>query len=151
MELEIDFFEGDKHPDFNKVIDLRNRIFVKEQGKLASKEHDKQDEISLHLIATLNNNCIATCRIIKIDDSNIRIGRVCVDEAYRGHGFGSVIMQKCHEKCLELYPDYDWFLHAQCYAVDFYSKFGYEIVGQEFVANNIPHVKMIRYASKLKI
>ena len=34
-------------------------------------------------------------------------------------------------------------LHAQVYANEFYRKFGFEIMGDEFVEAGIPHVEMI--------
>jgi predicted GNAT family N-acyltransferase len=33
-------------------------------------------------------------------------------------------------------------LNAQAYAVEFYAKFGFRIVGKQFVEAGIPHVRM---------
>ena len=32
---------------------------------------------------------------------------------------------------------------AQCYLIKFYSSFGFEIAGEEYLEDNIPHIEMV--------
>ena len=37
------------------------------------------------------------------------------------------------------------YIEAQCYAIGFYEKFGFQVTSEEFLEDGIPHVEMIRY------
>ena len=71
-----------------------------------------------------------------LDKSSLRLrGMACAVE-YQGQGVGSKLLQKGIEICKQQGADLLW-CNARITASTFYTKLGFEIVGQEFVIENI--------------
>jgi ElaA protein len=69
-----------------------------------------------------------------------RIGRVCVTRSARGRGLASILMRAAMDEI----GGQPCVLDAQSYLSEFYALFGFEVVGDEFVEDGIPHLPMRR-------
>ena len=81
----------------------------------------------------------AYLRILREPDG-IRIGRVCTRADARGAGAAARLLGQA----LERHRGQPVVLDAQSYLVGFYSRFGFEPSGPEFLEDGVAHVPMVR-------
>jgi ElaA protein len=144
--LKITVFKyQDLSPDrLYEILKLRSEVFVVEQ-KCAYQDLDNKDEKALHLVGEENNKIIAYTRIFKKGDffKYSSIGRVLVKKDYRNKNYGRKIMKSSIDRLKKDPKEEKIELSAQKYLLKFYSELGFEKVGEEYLEDNIPHVKMI--------
>jgi ElaA protein len=123
---------------------LRSEVFVVEQN-CAYQDLDNKDQKALHLIVEENNKIIAYTRIFKKGKFfiNSNIGRVLVKKEHRGKNLGKKIMIKSIEHLKKDKTQNKIELSAQKYLIKFYLEIGFKKIGEEYLEDNIPHVKMI--------
>ena len=125
-------------PLMAKALELRNEVFVIEQGVPAEIEIDEHDPTALHLVALLGEEVVGTLRILA-EGRTARIGRMVIRKDQRGQGIGLRLMQHAGERVLA-----DGFaeivLHAQLQALPFYARLGYREEGDIFDDGGIPHI-----------
>ena len=144
MKITV-FKYQDLGPDrLYEILKLRSEVFVVEQ-KCAYQDLDNKDEKALHLVGEENNKIIAYTRIFRKGDffKNSSIGRVLVKKEYRNKDYGRKIMISSIEKLKKDAKEEKIELSAQKYLLKFYSELGFEKTGEEYLEDNIPHVKMI--------
>ena len=127
-------------PDDRELLrQVREPVFVKEQGVPESMEWDDDDIIAYHLLA-LNNHQqpIGTARLL----GNGQIGRMAVLSEWRNRGIGTALLLELMQQADRVGQD-RLFLHAQTAAESFYAKFGFIAKGEVFYEADIPHRKMI--------
>lgn len=122
---------------------LRESVFVVEQT-CPYQELDGRDlePGTRHLWVAQDGRPVAYLRVLA-DGEGLRIGRVLVAQPARGRGLAGALMAAA----LELVGDRPSQLDAQSYLAEWYTRFGYEPAGPEFVEDGIPHVPMRRPGS----
>ena len=116
---------------------IRRKVFIEEQQVPEELEWDKQDDSAIHLLATQDDQPVATLRML----NDGHIGRMAVLPQYRKQGIGRSLMQTiidiAHgEGLTEVHLD------AQIQAIPFYQRLGFEAEGEEFMDAGIPHRHM---------
>jgi ElaA protein len=121
---------------------LRESVFVVEQH-CPYPELDGRDlePATRHVWVAEDGRPVAYLRLLA-DGAAGRIGRVLVAPAHRRRGLAGVLM----DRALELVGHRPAVLDAQAYLVDWYTRFGFEPSGPEFLDDGIPHVPMRRAA-----
>lgn len=127
------------------VFALRMIVFVEEQQVPPEEELDAYDVTATHFLARDNaaNEIIGTARLVDKGNGTAKIGRVAVRQDWRGQGIGAVLMREV-ERHARTVGFRRLILDAQCYAIPFYEKLGYEAEGEIFLDANIEH----RFMSK---
>ena len=120
---------------------VREIVFVQEQGIDASLEYDDLDDVCTHVIGLLDEQPVTTARLRPVDSAVGKVERVATIQTARGHGYGKEIMDEVervakHQGLSELR------LGAQLTALPFYEKIGYEAFGDEFLDADLPHRMM---------
>jgi ElaA protein len=125
------------------ILQLRAKVFVVEQN-CAYQDLDNTDKKSWHLFGTDDENILAYARLIPqgINYPEASIGRVITDPAVRGKKIGKELMKESIAKCEELFATKEITISAQCYLKKFYNECGFKEVGEEYLEDNIPHIKM---------
>lgn len=125
------------------ILQLRSKVFVVEQN-CAYQDLDDVDKKCWHLFGTQNESIIAYARLIpqNINYPEASIGRVVTDHALRGNKIGKELMKLSIQKCEELFSTKQITISAQCYLKKFYNECGFTEVGEEYLEDNIPHIKM---------
>jgi predicted GNAT family N-acyltransferase len=122
-----------------KLRQIRERVFIAEQGISRDLEWDGNDEDADHFLA-LNEagQPLGTARLLKSG----QIGRMAVLTEHRGLGIGRQLLDEAvhHATTIGLTRV---FLHAQRSAEEFYRKSGFRPCGEEFLEANIPHIEMV--------
>ncbi|WP_040929304.1 GNAT family N-acetyltransferase [Nosocomiicoccus massiliensis] len=128
---------------YDDCVDIRNKVFVEEQGVPADLELDEYEEECVHIILLFNDEPAGTVRYRVLDDSTIKVERMAVLKEYRKLGFGHNLMTFVHIHARQ--QGYVWAkLGAQTHAIKFYNKLGYEKFSDEYLDTNIPHIDMIK-------
>ncbi|MFI5150620.1 MAG: GNAT family N-acetyltransferase, partial [Bacteroidia bacterium] len=128
------------------ILQLRNEVFVVEQN-CVFQDADGKDEACLHLQGyDPKGKLIAYSRIVPPGVSYLEasIGRVVTSPAARGTGAGRELMKQSIEEVRKLYGAVPIRIGAQSYLQKFYASFGFEIDGEEYLEDNIPHYIMLK-------
>ncbi len=125
------------------ALALRHAVFVAEQGVPAELEFDADDPHAVHLIARddADGSAIGAARLVRRGDGVIKVGRVAVRRAARGHGIGRSLMALAHATARSLGAR-RIVLHAQLTVSAFYLRLGYTAVGPTFAEAGIAHQRM---------
>lgn len=117
---------------------IRETVFILEQHVPEELEWDAFDDVSVHVLAfSPDGKPVGTARLLP----DGHIGRMAVLKEWRMMGFGSAMLRRLlHEAHIRGIKKV--ILNAQTTAVQFYERFGFQPVGEEFMDAGIPHVKM---------
>lgn len=128
------------------AFDVRNEVFVEEQGVPEDLEWDEWDDRpdTVHFVAyDEDGEAVGAARLRpKEDEPGVaKVERVAVHEARRGENWGRRLMAAVEDTARdEGYTKV--FLHAQAPVEAFYHRLGYETVSDVFEEAGIPHVEM---------
>lgn len=126
------------------LLQMRQQVFVVEQT-CPYRDLDGIDQLSLHLTGRKNNIIVAYSRIIPpgILYPEPSIGRVASHIEVRGTGIGRELFKRSMDECVKLFGHQPVKITAQSYLKNFYESFGFEMQGESFLEDNIPHIYMI--------
>ncbi len=127
--------------DFTPSRQVRETVFVKEQGYTLAEEFDEYDRACPHLVLFEDETPVATGRFILLPDGTAKLGRIAVLKSHRGQHLGARIVESLLEKAKSL-GAVRAYVSAQCYAIPFYNKFGFKEYGEEYPDGRIPHMDM---------
>lgn len=118
---------------------IRAEVFVREQGVPVEMESDTNDPASVHCVAYVEDEAIATGRLLP----DGHIGRMAVLPGWRGSRVGGEILERLVTLARER-GDAVVRLNAQQYVEAFYCRHGFESEGEPFIEAGIWHVAMRR-------
>jgi ElaA protein len=130
------------------ILQLRNEVFIVEQNCVYN-DPDGKDQPAWHLMAIEDDRLIAYARILPpgLSYNDPAIGRVVTSSSKRGSGLGRELMKRSIEACEKLFGKSSITLSAQVYLQSFYESLGFIVVGEEYLDDGIPHIKMSRKPS----
>jgi len=138
MSQEFHIRRADWTEDRSALAQIREQVFIREQGVPQSLEWDGEDERALHLLAeNAAGEPIGTARLL----ANGHIGRMAVLPQWRRRGVASALLRELLHITRER-PGCTPFLNAQTRAVAFYRHHGFVTEGEEFLDAGIPHFHM---------
>lgn len=139
-EMYCKHFDELSAREIYEILRARFEVFVVEQ-KCLYQDIDGIDLYSYHVVVTRSDKSVAAClRLFRDERSEVRIGRVVTTE--RSCGLGRVILHEAVIKARELFDAKEITLHSQVYAIGFYQKEGFQVVSDEYIEDDIPHVTM---------
>jgi predicted GNAT family N-acyltransferase len=122
--------------------ELREAVFVREQGVPAALEWDGRDESAVHVVVTEGARTVGTARL-RVVDGAAKVERVAVARTHRGRGIGRMLVRHVESEARARGLT-RVVLHAQQSAVPFYAALDYREVGEPFDEAGIPHRAMER-------
>jgi ElaA protein len=122
---------------------LRQDVFVVEQV-CAYADLDGRDLApeTRHVVMEDDDGVVLGCARVLDEGDEWRIGRVALHRTVRGRGLADAVMKTAIAVC----PDRDIVLDAQSPLAPWYTTFGFEVCGPEFLEDFIPHLPMVRRA-----
>jgi len=126
--------------EVDEALELRRRVYVDEQGVTLEADRDGLDPGALHVVAIDAGRVVGTCRLV-FEDDLARLGRMAVDNELRGRGIGAEILAAA-EREARAAGAARIRLHSQTAARSLYERGGFQIRGEEFMEEGIPHVTM---------
>ena len=145
MTIEIKAFNELTLNSLYEVLQLRAEVFVVEQN-CPYQDVDGKDQKAMHILGYHKEQLVAYTRVFKPGYyfDNASIGRVVVKENARQYGFGKDIM-KASITFIEDTLDLSTIeLSAQTYLKKFYNDLGFQEIGEGYLEDNIPHIRMIK-------
>ena len=126
-----------------QILRLRSEVFVVEQDCVYQDADDK-DQKAIHLFFTNENEVVAYTRLFKSGYyfKNASIGRVVVKENHRKDKLGHQLMKESVKAIQNLFNTQEITLSAQTYLQKFYESHGFVQVGEGYLEDGIPHIKM---------
>ena len=131
--------------DLYEIMSFRQNIFSVEQ-ETWYKDADGLDLNSLHLLGkNEDKSLIAYLRLVepKLNFIEPSLGRVSVEEKFRGNGLGRKLIKEGIRKSLIIYPNLDLGISAQLYLEKFYNQEGFRRAGNAYEEDGITHIKMV--------
>lgn len=138
------------HTDLSKeqlyaILQLRTEVFVVEQH-CAYQEVDGQDLTgdTQHLMGWRDDQLVAYLRLLdpQSQGGDVVIGRVVTSPRARGEKLGHPLLLKGLEAAGHCWPGTPVYLSAQAHLKGFYAQHGFEVAGEEYLEDGIPHIGM---------
>jgi len=129
--------------EVDEALELRRRVFVDEQRVTLAADRDGLDAEATHLVAIEDGRILGTCRLV-FDNRLSQLGRMAVEGDARGRGIGAAILDAAERHSRAAGAERIR-LHAQTAARSLYERSGFQVQGQEFMDEGIPHVTMEKH------
>jgi GNAT superfamily N-acetyltransferase len=124
-----------KHPstaqEWELYYDLRYRILREPLGKERGSEKNEGDANAIHFSLFDGKQIQAVARLDGLEDGICQARFVAVETHSQGKGYGRLIMEALETKAAELGYS-KMILHARDYALPFYEKIGYDLIGPSY-------------------
>jgi len=127
------------------VLQLRAEVFVVEQD-CVYQDLDNKDLDAYHMLGVLDTKIVAYARIFKPGDYFLEssIGRIVVKKEFRKFQFGYQLVQNSIQFIENNLQQNTILISAQSYLSKFYNSLGFTQVGEEYLEDGIPHIKMLK-------
>lgn len=141
MQTYIKRFDKLSTRELYQILKLRVDVFVVEQS-CPYEEIDNLDYDAIHVYFKEDDEIIAYLRILDkgVESEDVAIGRVI--SAKRRCGIGSKLLIEGIKAAKENFKAEKIYIEAQSYARKFYENLGFEQISEEFLLDDIPHIKM---------
>jgi ElaA protein len=131
------------------MMRVRQEVFIIEQN-CNYLDADGQDLLSYHLFVYDEKQRIAAYTRLLPEgvsyEKYTSIGRVLSASFARGLGVGKLLMRESITAIEKIFgTNYPIKIGAQSYLLRFYEELGFKSTGEEYLEDDIPHTKMIRY------
>lgn len=144
MQWTLKKFSDLSNNELYALLQLRSRVFVVEQN-CAYPDLDDKDQESWHWMGWNKEELVAYTRLLPpgLAFKECSIGRVVTAPSVRGQGVGRTLMHHSIEQCRNLFGSGPIQIGAQRYLESFYQSLGFEIVGEPYLEDGIPHIHMV--------
>ena len=145
LDISIKTFEQLSLEELYLLLQLRSEVFVVEQD-CVYQDIDAKDQTALHIIGKKNNMIVAYTRVFKGGDyfKEASIGRVVVAQKERHLNYGQQIMEASISAIKKSYNTNEIKISAQKYLEKFYNNLGFNIIGDPYLEDGIPHIAMLK-------
>lgn len=139
------FFSELSPAELYAMLRLRSEVFVVEQN-CVYPDTDNKDIACHHLFIWEDDVLVAGARLLPpgLSFPEMSIGRVVTSPSARRKGWGKILMENAIKACGELFGEGPIHIGAQLYLQKFYESFGFKVIGDIYLEDNIPHIGMIR-------
>ena len=127
------------------ILQLRSEVFVVEQD-CVYQDLDNKDLDAYHVLGILDKEIVAYARIFKPGDYFLEssIGRIVVKKEFRKFQYGYQLVQNSIQFIENNLQQNKILISAQSYLSKFYNSLGFTQVGEEYLEDGIPHIKMLK-------
>ena len=143
FKVNVKSYDQLSKEDLYHILRLRSEVFVVEQN-CVYPDIDNKDQRALHLFICSHNDIIAYTRLFNAGDyfDEASIGRVVVDKNFRDNKLGHIIIEKSIQTIKEKYNRSCILISAQTYLKNFYASHNFLQIGEGYLEDGIPHIKM---------
>lgn len=120
--------------ELSQALDIRRRVFVEEQQIPAEREQDGRNPEAFHVLALIENQPIATGRLVIPSEAEGILARIAVLPLYRRQGIGTKIVEELEKLAYDAGVRH-LVMTPHDYLESFYHRLGYhKIPGEKQVA-----------------
>ena len=144
-EFKIKRFNELSSIEVYKLLQMRSEVFVVEQN-CVYQDIDGKDSKALHVLGVFEDDIVAYARLFAPGYyfDNASVGRVVINANYRDRKWGHSLMQAAIAGIKEHYVQEVITISAQLYLKTFYESHGFIQQGEEYLEDDIPHIRMHR-------
>ena len=127
--------------EYSQMLELRQEILRRPLNLNLSDEHLENEKNDILIGAFDEELMLGCCLLCHVDKQTIQLRQMAVQNNLQGKGVGGTIMHFAEN----LARDRGYkkiIMHARSSASGFYEKFGFHIVGDEFMEVSVPHYIM---------
>lgn len=145
MNITIKTFQELTTSELYELLQLRSEVFVVEQD-CVYQDIDGKDVKALHVLGAKEGKIIAYTRLFNSGEyfDTPSIGRVVVKENERKYGYGHDLIKASIKAIVDNYNETTITISAQTYLQKFYESHGFKQVGEGYLEDGIPHIRMVR-------
>lgn len=145
MDIQIRSFSELTTSQLYEILQIRAAVFIVEQD-CVYQDIDGKDQKALHMLGYDTGVLVAYTRIFKAGDylPKASIGRVLVHMDHRKNAYGREIMQASIQAVNSRFKSLEIEISAQTYLLEFYQSLGFIAIGDGYLEDGIPHIKMLR-------
>jgi ElaA protein len=145
IEWKFATFDALTLTELYAMLQLRSEVFVVEQT-CVFQDMDGADAQAMHLLGTSGGQLVAylRCFAAGIKFSEASIGRVITRSTLRGSGAGHVLMRRAIDSITQRWGAQAIRIGAQARLEHFYRQHGFEMTGEAYIEDGIPHIEMLR-------
>ncbi|OSY89018.1 GNAT family acetyltransferase [Tenacibaculum holothuriorum] len=145
MNFIVKTFQELTTSELYEILQLRSEVFVVEQD-CVYQDIDGKDQKALHVIGNKEGKIVAYTRLFNSGDyfETPSIGRVVVKDTERKFGYGHDLIKASINAIVDNYKTSKITISAQVYLKKFYKSHGFIKIGEEYLEDGIPHIKMVR-------
>lgn len=132
------------------ILNMRSEVFVVEQN-CVYQDIDGKDLESYHAFMHVDDVMTAYLRILPGKVSGMdapSIGRVVVPLIHRGKGYSRELIRIAKKFVYNELHETSIVISAQLYLLDFYKSLEFNEVGDSYLEDGIPHIKMVYNRNK---
>ncbi len=127
--------------EYQQMVTLRFEIMRKPLGLTFSPEELAKEKNDILIGAFDEEEMTGCCILTDISNGSVKLRQMAVLKNMQGKGIGETIIQFAENIARD--KGYQTLtMHARDSAIGFYEKYGYKVVGEEFMEINIPHHMM---------
>jgi len=128
---------------YTAMCKLRDDILRKPIGLQLTEAETARDVNDILIVCMKNEEALACCILTENSPDRVQLRQMAVRTDYQKKGIGGEILHFAEEVAGE--KQYSVIcMHARKTAIEFYKKFGYRIIGDEFTEVGIPHFEMMK-------
>jgi len=144
MNITIKTFQELTTSELYELLQLRSEVFVVEQD-CVYQDLDGKDQKALHVIGVKEGKIVAYTRLFNSGEyfNTPSIGRVVVKEVERKYGYGHDLIKASIKAIVDNYNETTITISAQTYLQKFYESHGFKQVGEGYLEDGIPHIRMV--------
>ncbi|WP_440120327.1 GNAT family N-acetyltransferase [Tenacibaculum sp. Ill] len=145
MNFTVKTFQELTTSELYELLQLRSEVFVVEQD-CVYQDIDGKDQKALHVIGVKEGKIIAYTRLFNSGEyfDTPSIGRVVVKESERKYGYGHDLIKVSIKAIVDNYNETTITISAQTYLQKFYESHGFKQLGEGYLEDGIPHIRMVR-------
>lgn len=124
--------------EYQQMLALRYQILRQPLGLSFSTDELEKEKNNLLIAAFDDDEMLGCCMLTPKNNQMLQIRQMAVQNNLQGKGIGASLMSFIENlardkgyKCL--------MMHARNTAIGFYEKFGYRVIGDEFIEVDVPH------------
>ena len=139
IKVVIQTFEELTTHELYEILKVRSAVFVVEQN-CPYQDLDGIDFYATHITLWCEGSIVAYARVFKNPDTDMwHIGRVLSTQRNKNYGLqvmkeSIMVAEGLGARGIEI--------EAQCYAIGFYEKVGFQVCSDPFLLDGIPHQRM---------
>ena len=145
--IDTHWFPKGDEAAMTQAWDIREKVFVREQGFSMETERDDTDARATHLLIRDGGLPAATGRLYQKEDGRYFIGRVAVLPEFRGQHLGDMLMRMLIRRARNLGAGEVW-VDSQAHAVPFYTRLGFLTRDEGHLDEGALHYYMVLPAEK---
>ena len=117
--------------EWDDYYDLRYRVLRQPLGKERGSERNEGDESGMHFALFDGGKILGIARLDKVDDNTSQVRFVAIESNIQGSGLGKKLMTEVENTAKNI-GYYKMVLHARDYALPFYEKLNYQLIGASY-------------------